>query len=76
MDIGTTKKGWTGYVVDDLVAKITDEYSVVGQTGFIYESKFPVAKHYHIGSAIVVASKDGVERLTDPNIYGYDVAMV
>ena len=75
MNIGTTKGGWTGIVVDDLVDKITDEYSVVGKSGLIYESNYPVAKHYHIGSAIVVAQKKGKSVLTNPNIYGYDVAM-
>ena len=75
MELSTTAKGWTGIVVDDLVDKITDQYSVVGKSGLLYRSKFPVAKHYHIGSAIVIAMKDGTSCLTDPNIYGYDVAM-
>ena len=68
--VGQTKAGWTGYLLDDVVAEIIDDHSVRGESGERYRSRYPMAPYYDVGDAIVVAEgKNGERYLTDPAIY-------
>ena len=72
--LGTTDKGWEGFLLETNVIKVIDEYSVLGDDSLVYTTNYPIAEEsYAIGDPIVIAKKkSGKMFLTKPDIYSTD----
>ena len=65
-----TSNGWRGFKLNETVAEIVDDNTLIGSDGNTYYTTLPFVKDfYEVGDTIIIAKGNYVSMLTKPHIY-------